>query len=113
MTEFDWDNAPTICELNGYRWVLGPEAEVEMNWFTGTEWCEEVGGVLPPREVLLHAYLNEDIVGGFANDYYWSSSEVNSLNAWYHHFYNGTQNYYYKHNTYLARAVKATKIGEE
>ena len=27
--EFNWDNAPTICEFNGYRGVLGPETKEE------------------------------------------------------------------------------------
>ena len=54
--EFDWSTAPTICEVNGFRWVLGPEAEERMYLHDATEWCEEVGGVLPPREILLLAW---------------------------------------------------------
>jgi hypothetical protein len=113
MSEYNWLAAPTICELNGYRWVLGPEAGKEMTWFVATKWCESVGGVLPPREILLLAYKNKEIVGGFANDAYWSSSEDNSGNAWNQDFSNGLQYNYAKYNTYLVRAVKAIKIGEE
>jgi hypothetical protein len=111
--EFDWNIAPTICELNGFRWVLGPEAPESMSWDDATEWCKSVGGVLPPRAVLFLAYLNEDIRDSFANASYWSSSENYSNNAWFQYFNNGNQNYYSKNNTYLVRAVRAIKIGEE
>jgi hypothetical protein len=111
--EFDWSIAPTICEVNGFRWVLGPEAPESMDWFVATEWCKSIGGVLPTRDVLLLAYLNKDIVGGFADEYYWSSSEYNSSHAWIQYFTNGLQYNYAKYNTYLVRAVKAIKIGEE
>jgi hypothetical protein len=113
MTRYNWDKAPTICELDGYRWVLGPEAEDAMNWDAATEWCKSVGGVLPPRAVLFLAYLNEDIKRSFANDYYWSSSEYDSDSAWYQSFYSGYQSYNgNKSDTCLVRAVKAIKIGE-
>ena len=100
------DDWTTICELNGQRWLLGPEAPGSMNWNDAQKWCESVGGVLPPREILLHTYLNSAISWGFASDYYWSSSEYNSDNAWYQFFGNGNQSYFAKHNTCLVRAVK-------
>jgi hypothetical protein len=111
--EFDWNIAPTICELNGFRWVLGPEAPESMSWDDATDWCKSVGGVLPTREILLLAFMDKDIRDSFANDAYWSSSEDNSGNAWNQDFSNGLQYNYAKYNTYLVRAVKAIKIGEE
>ena len=113
MTDFDWNTAPTICELNGYRWVLGPEAEHKMDWYAANEWCKSVGGVLPPREVLLLAYLNEDIVDSFAEEYYWSSSEGYSGNSWVQSFGSGLHGYGSKGNAdFRVRAVKAIKLGE-
>ena len=110
--EFNWSIAPTICELNGFRWVLGPKAEEGMIWSNAIDWCKEVGGVLPPREVLLLANLNKDINGGFASEYYWSSSEGSSSSAWGQYFNNGYQYSAYKHNIYLVWAVKAIRIKE-
>jgi hypothetical protein len=104
MNEFNWDNAPVICELNGTRWLLGPEAEDTMDWEDAKEWCEAQGGVLPPRDILLHAYLNQETRGDFANAYYWSSSELGSNVAW------SQGNDYKNYPDFRVRAVRA--IGE-
>lgn len=46
-------------------------------------------------------------VGGFAGDYYWSSSEGSSLGAWDQDFANGNQNNLNKDNVKRVRAVRA------
>jgi len=47
-------------------------------------------------------------LGGFATNYYWSSTEIGSANAWGQGFNDGYQaNYVYKDNTYYVRAVRA------
>lgn len=46
-------------------------------------------------------------VGGFAVGYYWSSSEVNSYDAWGQYFGGGFQDHYYKAADILVRAVRA------
>ncbi len=46
---------------------------------------------LPSKDELNELYLNKDVVGGFAGDFYWSSSEVNSDAAWYQIFGDGNQ----------------------
>jgi hypothetical protein len=46
-------------------------------------------------------------VGGFANAYYWSSSEFTNYNAWFLHFGDGFQYNNNKNNTYYVRAVRA------
>ena len=47
-------------------------------------------------------------IGGFADEYYWSSSEYDAGNAWFQNFGNGNQSlYYYKYFTYYVRAVRA------
>ncbi len=45
-------------------------------------------------------------VGGFADDYYWSSSESNSNDAWYQHFDDGFQD---DDNKDFARRVRAVR----
>ena len=46
-------------------------------------------------------------VGGFANNFYWSSSEDSSNSAWYQHFGNGYKNANGKNNDPRVRAVRA------
>ncbi len=47
-----------------------------------------------------------NVVGGFANDNYWSSSENDANNAWNQNFNNGNQNDDNKNNTLRVRAVR-------
>ena len=99
-----------ICTLNGTKWLLGNEAPREMNWQDAKDWCKSVGQQLPPREVLLMAYLNLETCGGFADGSYWSSSEDGSSYAWFQNFDYGNQNSNNKNNTLPVRAVRAIKV---
>ena len=107
---FDWDKAPIICELNGYRWLLGQEADEEMNWNDAKDWCKSVGGELPPRDVLLQCCMNEDIKPLFKESWYWSSTEFNATTAWIQGFSNGNQANYRKTNDTYVRAVRKCPI---
>jgi hypothetical protein len=46
---------------------------------------------LPSRDelVLMYQNLKTQSLGNFSNDWYWSSSQVSSGNAWYVTFHNG------------------------
>ncbi len=46
---------------------------------------------LPSKEELNLLYKQKMLIGGFAKDTYWSSSEVNSICAWIQSFDTGTQ----------------------
>jgi curved DNA-binding protein CbpA len=46
---------------------------------------------LPNRDELNLLYEQRDLVGDFANHLYWSSTEIDSFNAWFHNFYIGKQ----------------------
>ena len=107
---FDWDNVPTIAEINGSRWILGPEAPEELNWDDAVAWCKAVGGELPPRELLLMAYMNEEIRDLFTATNYWSSTELTASVAWGQNFNIGGQNYTSKTFTYYVRAVRRLDI---
>ena len=107
---FDWKSAPIICELNGFRWVLGFEADEEMKWADAKEWCQSVGGELPPRDILLQCYMNEDIKLLFRKDWYWSGTEFNATNAWLQDFSNGDQTNFNKTNYTYVRAVRKYPI---
>jgi hypothetical protein len=65
---------------------------------------------LPSRDELNLMYRNLHVngVGGFdVSNLYWSSSEVDSFNAWYFVFYNGYAGYSDEDSTYYVRAVRA------
>ncbi|MCX6515834.1 MAG: DUF1566 domain-containing protein [Actinobacteria bacterium] len=64
---------------------------------------------LPSRNELakMQENLNEKGVGGFASDYYWSSSEVDAYNAWFQDFSYGFQGFINKAATYYVRPVRA------
>ena len=62
---------------------------------------------LPSKDELNAMWLQKDLVGGFTNNYYWSSSETNNYFAWFQNFYNGNQLNDYKSNAYNVRAVRA------
>ena len=62
---------------------------------------------LPSKDELDELYQNRDVVGGFANNSYWSSTEDDSYGAWAQYFYNGYQNYNDKNDTLRVRAVRA------
>lgn len=79
--------AASVCdqlELNGYS-----------DWF------------LPSKEELNLLRSQKTAVGGFANPFYWSSTEYSSHYAWAQNFNNGRQDYGNKNSTPSIRAVRA------
>jgi len=57
--------------------------------------------------MLMYTNLRQAGVGGFASNYYWSSTEDGSLYAWYQYFGTGNQYNYNKGYTHPVRAVRA------
>ncbi len=62
---------------------------------------------LPSKDELNKLYLNKIAIGGFGNNYYWSSSEYNINNGWTQDFTNGSQYYFNKANPFFVRAIRA------
>lgn len=62
---------------------------------------------LPSKNELLLLYQQRNIIGGFVNDYYWSSTEYDTINAWYVYFPYGPQYYAKKDINARIRAVRA------
>ena len=62
---------------------------------------------LPSKDELNKLYINRVGVGGFADNYYWSSSEYDADFAWYQLFYLGYQSFINKHLYLRVRAVRA------
>ena len=81
----------------------------EMNWEEAVKACKNLGygWRLPTKEELNILYENKDKIGGFANNFYWSSTEYVGTNAWVQSFANGYQDLNGKGNTNYVRAVRA------
>jgi hypothetical protein len=62
---------------------------------------------LPSKDELNKLYLNRIAIGGFASNYYWSSTEAGSFNAWDQNFGSGFQNSSFKVDTDYVRAIRA------
>ena len=62
---------------------------------------------LPSKDELNKLYLNRIAIGGFASNYYWSSTEGASSNAWDQNFGSGFQNSSFKVDTDYVRAIRA------
>jgi len=88
--------------------LVHPKELGEMTWEEAKKACKQLGKGwrLPTRVELLLMYENKDIVGGFANNYYWSSTGSDFNYAWYFYFFYGNANYDDKYFTYYVRAVK-------
>ena len=64
---------------------------------------------LPTKYELNEMYLQQLAVGGFAGDYYWSSTEFDYNNAWLQNFFFGFQDYNFKDYGigFFVRSVRA------
>ena len=96
-----------IRETLGF--LVHPKELEEMTWEEAKKACASLGKGwrLPTRVELLLMYENKDIVGGFAINSYWSSTEYVSNYAWIFSFNDGYANNYNKNNTYYVRAVRS------
>jgi hypothetical protein len=65
------------------------------------------GWHLPTKTELKVLYEHRNVVGGFAKDDYWSSTELDSNSAWIQGFGNGDQDRYNKYSKLSVRAVRA------
>ena len=81
----------------------------KMTWDDAKKACENLGDGwrLPTKDELNVLYENKDKIGGFASNYYWSSSEFVNGIPWGQRFFNGNLFYDYETNTLYVRAVRA------
>ena len=86
---------------------------VELNGNYPAKICDDLvlGGhddwFLPSKDELNELYKQRTIVGGFASDFYWSSSEYSADYAWGQYFGSGYQGYIHKDGGVRIRAVRA------
>ena len=81
-----------------------------MSWHKAIVACKNLGPGwrLPTKDELNMLYKNKEEIGGFANYFYWSSTELDNLSAWLQYFNYGIQNVGNKNLTYYVRAVRAS-----
>jgi len=81
----------------------------KMTWEGALDACNKLGEGwrVPNRDELNTLYQNKDKIGGFADYYYWSSSEAGDNVAWDQDFDDGDQGYYYKSKAGYVRAIRA------
>jgi Protein of unknown function (DUF1566) len=78
-----WSDAVKAASAYGFRWHLPTKVELKI------------------------LYEQKDLVGGFAEDDYWSSTELDSNSAWIQGFVNSDQDRYNKYSKLSVRAVRA------
>ena len=86
----------------------------EMNWDAAIKACAVLGDGwrLPTKNELNVLKENKDEIGSFANNYYWSSTEVGRNDAWKQGFPSGNQTDANKSNWNYVRAVRAFASNE-
>lgn len=62
---------------------------------------------LPSRDELNEMYLHKDVIGGFTDNSYWSSTEYNRLNGYQQSFYTGGQGWSSKRSLFYIRPVRS------
>ncbi len=88
------DNTDRIVAVLGivYSPLYGPYAALLCyNLFAYEEIRSYEDWHLPSKDELNKLYENREAIGGFTDDYYWSSSEINSYSAWSQSFSDGIQ----------------------
>jgi hypothetical protein len=96
--------------------IITAQGETATNYAAGLARAHTGGGYedwfLPSKDELKEMYDKKDVLEaaeGFTafSDYYWSSTESDTKNAWRQKVSNGDQSYSYKDDTYSVRAVRA------
>lgn len=101
------DNVSTI-KIDNLE-VMTEDLEGRHTWDDAMKACADLGDGwrLPTKDELNLLYENKEKIGGFADDYYWSSTEHDSDFAWGQAFGIGFQSDINKTNNYYVRAVRA------
>ena len=96
-------NKIIVSQLNtgSYPAKLCADYSLNVNGVVYDDWY------LPSQDELNKLYLNQVAIGGFANNYYWSSSEYDDTYARRQDFASGYQTTGYKIYSRYVRAIRA------
>ena len=102
---------PILCSNPEMLFEVYPIHFRKTNWEDAMKACADLGDGwrLPTRLELLIMYDNKDEIGGFANVFYWSSTEYNKCYAWEQDFDYGSQDLNRKTSNSYIRAVRDIK----
>ena len=103
------EQEPILCNHPAISFEVYPNDLGEMTWDEAMKACADLGDGwrLPNRLELILMHNNQDELGGFANNSYWSSTEFDTTNAWDQNFYDGLQFNNNKFNYFFyVRAVR-------
>tara|TARA_R110000764_G_scaffold130666_1_gene218525 strand:- start:407 stop:808 length:402 start_codon:yes stop_codon:yes gene_type:complete len=102
---------PILCSNPEMLFEVYPIHFRKTNWEDAMKACADLrdGWRLPTRLELLIMYNNQDEIGGFAANYYWSSTEYVNGYAWWQGFGNGNQDVNNKFGNGYVRAVRDIK----
>ena len=91
-----------------YKFKIHKKSKKNLTWEEAKAYCKSLGDGwrMPTRVELLLMYEAKEEIGGFANNDYWSSTEVAGTNAWTQDFHDGFQTFNGKSYTDSVRAVK-------
>jgi hypothetical protein len=88
------------CTSGAAKSARGYTSNGKSDWFLGST----------GEMMLMYTNLRQAGAGDFSNDFYWSSTEYSSTNAWLQSFNNGDQSYNgfnYKNTPFLVRPIRA------
>jgi len=87
---------------------IHPEkSESKLTWDQAQEYCKSLGKGWRLPTISEMFYLYEDKI--IKENYYWTSSEYDNLNAWSFDFINGSADYNDKYSAAYVRAVRDIK----
>jgi hypothetical protein len=88
--------ADDMIDANGAAYLCGKLKVKEFDdWF------------LPSLFELQLLYKNKNVIGGFSNEYYWSSSVVANTNIWILNFFDGSTCFHTTNKATCVRAIRA------
>jgi hypothetical protein len=105
---FDTNGDTVIVVKEFDLWVKTADEPFSTTWYQAQEQCEKNadGWRLPSKAELACLYKNREQIGGFKNDWYWSSERVGDWNVFVQSFSNGRQFGYSGSNSAQIRLVK-------
>lgn len=110
MADIKVEQEPLICSQPAMLFEVYPSDLEKMNWDDAVKACTDLGeGWRLPTKDELNAMYEQLSIGGFADSYYWSSTEFDNYDAWLQFFGDGFHGNGSKYYSYHVRAVRDIK----
>ncbi len=97
--------------LSNTNKIIASQGEPAISYAAGLARAYTGGGYtdwyLPSKDELEKLSYTREIIGGFVNYYYWSSSEVDLSKAWFQTFFSGRQETSVKGEPAIVRAIRS------